>query len=174
MNNDEHLRYPIGRFSPKASYTPEEIRGFIDRIREFPSKLEKVSKIITPQQLQTPYRPGGWTIAQVFHHLPDSHMNGYIRTKWTLTESTPTIKAYNEADWANTPEVTNEIQIPLRLLTALHEKWASLVSVLKPEDFQREFFHPESKIHISLGRQVATYAWHGEHHLAHINLVLSK
>lgn len=173
MNNDEHLRYPTGKLKPKESYTYEEIQAFIKEIEAFPAKLEEVVLKLSAKQLDTPYREGGWTARQVLHHLPDSHINAYIRTKWTLTEDTPTIKAYDEGAWAETPEVKLDPAVSVNLLKAIHQKWVSLLQLVPPDNFKRSFFHPESRIHISLARQMATYAWHGMHHLGHIRIVMN-
>lgn len=174
MNNDEHLRYPTGRFTPKEKYTQEELAQFVDRIEAIPQKIESAINNLTVVQLDTPYRPGGWTVRQVLHHLPDSHMNAYIRLKWTLTEDTPVIKAYDEKAWAETPETILDPKISIELLKALHMKWVAVLRKLGEKDFSRSFIHPETQKHVTIGRQVATYAWHGEHHLGHIHIVSNK
>lgn len=175
MNNiDEQLRYPTGKFKAKESYTRQEVQEYIRQIEAFPKKLEDTVRNLTVKQLDTPYREGGWTGRQVLHHLSDSHLNAFIRTKWTLTEETPTIKAYDEKKWAETPEVTLDPSISINLLKAIHQKWVALLTLLAPGDFNKSFFHPESKVHVSLARQIATYAWHGEHHLGHIHIIASK
>ncbi len=174
MNNDEHLRYPIGRFNSKETYSTQELNRFIDQIEAAPHKIETEIKSLTLAQLDTPYRPGGWTVRQVLHHIPDSHMNAYIRLKWTLTEDTPTIKAYDEKAWAETPETKLDPGFSIELLKVLHVKWVTILRKLKTEDFSKSFLHPETKKHVSLARQVATYAWHGEHHLGHIRIVANK
>lgn len=174
MSNDEQLRYPIGKFQPKEAYANDEIKDYIGRIEALPSRIEKAVSQLTIRQLDTPYREGGWTARQVLHHLSDSHLNAYIRAKWTLTEDSPTIKAYDEKAWAETPEVVMDPMISVSLLKALHHKWVSLLTLIDVVDLKRSFFHPESKLHITLGRQIATYAWHGEHHLGHINIVAAK
>jgi uncharacterized damage-inducible protein DinB len=168
----EQLQYPIGRFSPKESYSSEEIRSFIQSIETVPLRIEEVFKKLSPSQLETPYRTGGWTARQVLHHIPDSHLNAYIRFKWTLTEETPTIKAYNEKSWAETNEIKEDPALSVALLKALHAKWVTLLRSLTTEDLTKEFIHPESKKHIRLDRLVAMYAWHGEHHLGHLKLIL--
>jgi uncharacterized damage-inducible protein DinB len=168
----EQLQYPVGRFSPKDAYTLEEIRSFIQSIETAPSKIEEVFKKLSPAQLETPFRPGGWTARQVLHHIPDSHLNAYIRFKWTLTEDTPTIKAYNEKAWAETYEVKEDPALSVALLKALHAKWVTLLRALQPEDLSKSFVHPESGKHFRLDRLIAMYAWHGEHHLGHLKLIL--
>jgi hypothetical protein len=162
------LRYPIGKFQPQESYKADEIKSFIARIEALPAKLEAAVRGMTEEQLDTPYRDGGWTVRQVIHHVPDSHMNSYIRFKWTLTEPTPLIKAYDEKTWAETPETKASPDLSLNLLKALHAKWIVLLRGLKPEDMKKDFIHPDSKQNIPLDRLIHLYAWHGDHHLAHI------
>lgn len=173
MNNDEALRYPIGKFTPQDSYSLEEITANIAKIESLPGKVETLVTTLSALQLDTPYREGGWTVRQVIHHLADSHMNAYIRFKWTLTENTPMIKAYNEKAWAQTPETKSEPAISIQLLKALHQKLSLLLKGLNPEDVSKEFIHPETMKKNSIAKLCALYAWHGEHHLAHIKLVKS-
>jgi len=161
-------RYPIGKFQPQESYSADEIKAFIARIEALPAKLEAAVKGMTDQQLDTPYRDGGWTVRQVVHHVPDSHMNSYIRFKWTLTEPTPVIKAYDEKGWAETPETKLGPELSINLLKALHLKWTKLLKSLTPQDLRKEFTHPDTGKNIPLDRLIHLYAWHGDHHLAHI------
>ena len=174
MTSDEQLRYPIGKFSPKEVYNPEEISALISQIELLPGMIEDAISDFSQLQFDTPYREGGWTIRQVIHHLSDSHMNAYIRFKWTLTENTPVIKAYYEKLWAQTPEIKADPFLSVALLKALHRKWVLLLRGLTASDLAKEFIHPETNKHISLARLVALYAWHGKHHLGHIKLVGSK
>ncbi|MEO7992310.1 MAG: YfiT family bacillithiol transferase [Chryseolinea sp.] len=174
MNNDDVLRYPIGKFSPQENYTPEEIKLNIGRIESLPAKIEELAKSLSAKQLETPYREEGWTARQVLHHLSDSHLNAYIRTKWTLTEETPLIKAYNEKEWALTPETKFDPSISIALLKALHIKWTALLRTLSANDLKKAFTHPDTKKQVTLERQIATYAWHGEHHLSHLKIIASK
>ncbi|HMI67214.1 MAG TPA: putative metal-dependent hydrolase [Cyclobacteriaceae bacterium] len=168
MTEDE-LRFPIGKFTPKENYTTEDLQQCIRRIEALPAKIEEAAKTLTPAQLNTPYREGGWTLRQVLHHIPESHMNAYIRFKWALTEDTPTIKAYNEKAWAETPEIVLlDPRISIDLLKALHVKWVALLKSLSPKDLQKQYLHPDTKRYNRLDNMVAMYAWHGEHHLAHI------
>lgn len=171
MSNIDHLCFPIGKFTPKETYTADEQKQFIQRIEALPKQVEDLAKTLTPQQLQTPYREGGWTALQVIHHMADSHMNAYIRFKWALTESTPTIKAYDEKAWAQTPEVTLHPGISIELLKALHVKWTALLSNLSAAEFDRQFIHPQTRKQLRLGNMLALYAWHGEHHLGHLKIV---
>ena len=164
----EDLRYPIGKFSPQETYTHEDIHQFIERIASLPAKIESAIQKLTTEQLDTPYREDGWTVRQVVHHLADSHMNAYIRLKWSLTEDAPLIKAYLEKGWAETPETKLDPALSLNLLKALHEKWVALLKNLNPVDLKKVFIHPETKKQISLETQLGLYAWHGEHHLGHI------
>jgi hypothetical protein len=161
--------YPIGRFQAKDSYTSEELKRLITRIEMLPVKLEAAVHSLTNEQQDTPYRDGGWTVRQVVHHLSDSHMNAYIRTKWALTESTPVIKAYDQKSWAETPDAKMAVANSLGVLNSLHKKWAAMLRELKVEDLSKEFIHPETNKHIRISQMIDNYAWHGDHHLAHIN-----
>ena len=162
------LQYPIGKYQPKSDYLPTEILENISRIELVPEKLSQAIQNLSPAQLDTPYREGGWTVRQVVHHLADSHMNAYIRTKWTLTEQSPLIKAYEEKEWANTPETTELPEVSIALLKALHTKWTILLKKLSPTQLQKHFVHPQTQKEVKLVSQIALYAWHGDHHLAHI------
>jgi hypothetical protein len=162
------LQYPIGKYLSKDAHTPEELKAYITRIESLPAKVEKAVMGLSDQQLNTPYRDGGWTLRQVVHHLADSHMNAYIRVKWMMTEETPLIKAYDEKLWAETPETKADVSLSLNLLKALHAKWVVLLRQLSSSDLQKEFIHPETKKHVVMHNLLGTYAWHGEHHLAHI------
>jgi hypothetical protein len=173
-DQDEALRYPVGKLQAKESYSAEEIRTLINTIESLPAQVETLAATLSGKQLDTPYRPGGWTARQVIHHLADSHMNAYIRLKWTLTEATPTIKAYDEKAWAETPEVKGDPQVSIALLKTLHAKWATLLHQLTAQDLKKQFLHPETGKHVLIERQIATYAWHGEHHLGHLRIVAGK
>jgi hypothetical protein len=173
-NVDDQLRYPIGKFAPQPTYTSQELESCIRRIEAVPSKIEDVFRSLSPKQLETPYREGGWTARQVIHHIADSHSNAYIRVKWTLTEETPLIKAYDEKLWADTPEIQIDPAISVQLLKALHVKLTALLRLIKPEDLTKAFVHPETKKQVPLDRMIATYAWHGEHHLGHLKIIACK
>jgi hypothetical protein len=174
MSNDDQLRYPIGKFTAKDSYSPDEIKSNIQRIEALPGKVEALVKNLSSKQLDTPYREGGWTARQVIHHIADSHLNAYIRFKWTMTEPTPVIKAYDEKLWAETPEVKLDPAISIQLLKPLHVKLVALLTLIKPEDLKKQFLHPETNKHVPLDRMIALYAWHGEHHLGHLTIVAGK
>jgi hypothetical protein len=161
-------RYPIGKFTPQPSHNAAEISAAIKLIGELPQKLEVSVTGLTNTQLDTPYREGGWTVRQVIHHLADSHMNAYIRFKWTLTEDTPTIKAYNEKLWAETPDASLPVEISISVIKALHQKLTLLLEGLSQEQLLRSFIHPETQKHVALHNLIAMYAWHGAHHTAHI------
>jgi len=172
--NDELLRYPIGKFSPKDHYSTDEVTQSISQIEKFPQDVEKLARSLTVKQLDTPYREGGWTARQVIHHVADSHLNAYVRTKWILTEETPLIKAYNEKAWAETPEVKLDPGISIDLLKALHTKWVSLLKRINPADYSKALVHPDTKKEMRLDRLIAMYSWHGEHHLGHLKIVAAK
>ena len=174
MNNIDELRYPIGKFSPQEFYKAEEVQSNIMRIERLPGEIERIVSSLSSKQLDTPYREGGWTARQVIHHMADSHMNAYIRFKWTLTEPTPVIKAYDEKAWAETPETKLDPVISVTFLKALHIKWTALLKLISQDDLKKEFEHPDTKKHIPLDRLIATYAWHGEHHLGHLKIIAEK
>lgn len=162
------FQYPIGKFQVQEHYTAADIQTNIARIAALPSQIKRAVAGWSDVQLNTPYRDGGWTVRQLIHHVADSHLNAYIRLKWTLTEESPTIKAYDEKAWAETPEVSGPVSEPLALLEALHAKWCSVLSKLSERDWPKHFTHPQTKKQVTLQTQLAMYAWHGEHHVAHI------
>ena len=170
----DQLRFPTGKFSPQESYSSDEIASNIERIACLPQKIESVFRNLSPRQLETTYREGGWTARQVLHHIADSHMNAYIRIKWTLTEETPVIKAYDEKSWATTPEIAEDPLVSVNLLKALHVKFCILLKKISPADMTKAFVHPETKKQVSIERMIALYAWHGEHHLGHLNIIAAK
>ncbi len=172
--NDQTLQYPIGKFSPQEAYSKLELEECIRRIETLPSRVDSIIKNFSGKQLESFYREGGWSARQVLHHISDSHMNAYIRFKWALTEDTPVIKAYNEKLWAETPETKMDPLLSVNLLKALHVKWVALMKLLTTEDLKKEYIHPETQKHIRLDRLVAMYAWHGDHHLAHLEIVAKK
>ncbi|MFC2086065.1 YfiT family bacillithiol transferase [Bacteroidota bacterium] len=162
------LRYPIGPFEHIEELSPEQRMRKIAHIKSAPLRLEQAVKGLHDLQLDTPYRPGGWTIRQVVHHLPDSHLNGYLRMKWALTEDVPTIKPYDQDAWSALPEATQApIDMSLALLDAVNRRWAHLLLSLTPEQYQLRLHHPESGT-MTLDCLLAEYAWHGRHHIAQI------
>ncbi len=165
----EELRFPIGRFTmPGPELTPEQRLDCIQRIAGTPAALRAAVRGLNPGQLATPYRPGGWTVAQVVHHVADSHLNGYCRIKLALTETEPTIKPYLQDGWADLPDAREApIESSLAMIEGLHQRWAQLLRSLKPEEFRKKFLHPETGPQ-SVDRVLALYSWHGPHHTAHI------
>jgi uncharacterized damage-inducible protein DinB len=162
------LRYPIGKFESPKVISDQMRSQFLQQIAETPSKLRLAVKGLNEQQIDTPYRAEGWTVRQVVHHIPDSHMNAYIRTKLALTESEPTIKPYHEDLWAQLYDgKTAPIECSLTLTESLHERWLVLLRSLTPKDFTCTFRHPERGL-MTIDSLVALYAWHGCHHVAHI------
>jgi hypothetical protein len=164
----ERLRYPIGRFDPKAEL-PAAARGSaIESIAGTPARFRKAIAGLTETQLDTPYREGGWTIRQLIHHVPDSHLNAYVRFKLALTEEVPTIKPYDEAAWATLADSrSTPIETSLALLESIHTRWDIIMRSMSDSDFQRRFNHPEWG-NLDLTWMVRMYEWHGRHHAAHI------
>lgn len=161
-------RYPIGVFNPDRDPTPESRNRHIEQIAALPTKMRTALKSLKHDQLETPYREGGWTLRQVAHHVPDSHMNAYLRFKLALTENVPTIKPYEEAAWARLKDSdVTSIEVSLNLLESLHIRWVNLLRSMKADDFKRKLNHPQSGVQ-TLDHLLALYAWHGDHHLAHI------
>ena len=168
QHEEVDLQYPIGRFEFPREVSSEDRARFIQEIAETPANLRAAVAGLSGEQLDTPYRPGGWTVRQVVHHVPDSHMNSYVRFRLALTEEEPTIKPYDEARWAELADArTAGIETSLALLESLHERWVLLLRSLSPADFRRQFRHPELGV-VSLEKNLALYAWHGRHHVAHI------
>lgn len=167
-------RFPVGEFHFTGELTNEVIEEWITEIESLPVNLWDAVSKLNDEQLNTPYRQGGWTIRQVVHHVADSHMNAFIRFKLALTENKPVIKTYEEALWAEHIDYTLPVEISLTLLDSLHKRLVSLLRDLTPEDLQRTFIHPDSG-DIPVAKNVGLYAWHGRHHLAHItNLTTRK
>jgi uncharacterized damage-inducible protein DinB len=161
------LRYPVGQFVLPDSTAPRERVGWIKEIARAPHDLRAAVSNLSKEQLDTPYRPGGWTVRQVAHHVPDSHLNAYVRFKLALTEDQPTIKPYDEARWATLADTALPVEASLNLLEALHLRWVHLLESMSDQDFQRRFVHPESGPW-RLDQYLSQYAWHGRHHIAHI------
>jgi uncharacterized damage-inducible protein DinB len=168
------LRYPVGQFYFSGKLSHEERAALIDEISAAPEKMRAAVRGLSTEQLDTPYRPGGWTVRQVVHHVPESHLNSYIRFKLAITEDEPTIKPYFEDRWAQLPDaLAAPIEPSLDLLAALHRRWVWFLRSLKDEDFDRTFQHPELGV-VSLNKNVALYAWHGRHHVAHITTLRER
>jgi hypothetical protein len=166
--DDFALRYPIGKFKFPDAVSPEDRAKFVEQIAEAPARMKAAVAGLSDEQLDTPYRPGGWTVRQVVHHVPDSHLNSYIRFRWALTEEDPSIKTYHEDRWAELPDArTAPVVASLALLESLHSRWGALLSSLTDQDWKRTFRHPELGP-VSLEKNAALYAWHGQHHVAHI------
>jgi len=161
-------RFPIGKFHYAWPPSEAERQGFIADIANTPAALRAAVSGLSAQQLETPYRDGGWTVRQVVHHLPDSHVNAYVRFKLALTEDEPTIKPYAEDRWAGLADTkSTPIEVSLVLLESLHDRWIQLLRSLAAEGWKRQFRHPESGL-VPLEKNVALYAWHGKHHVAHV------
>lgn len=176
MSETEELRYPIGRFQfGQTSRTAAEREQYIRSIETLPRRLRAAVAAFTPERWQTPYRPGGWTVHQLVHHIPDSHLNAYTRFKLALTEDDPTIRPYDEAAWANLADTAAcEPEVSLDLLGALHQRWVALLRSLTEEDFARTLRHPEHGRSFTVDQLLAMYGWHSEHHLAHITRLIER
>lgn len=165
----DELRYPIGLFAHEGEITREQLQKWMADIASTPSRLREAVAGLTDEQLDTPYRPGGWTLRQVVHHVADSHMNSYTRFKLALTEEEPTIRPYYEERWAELGDGKSApVELSLALLDALHSRWMIVLHTMQHEQFARAFVHPESGQTIRLDWNVGNYAWHGNHHIAHI------
>ena len=173
MSIDE-LRYPVGTFQKPEKISQEERQKYIYEISVAPSLLRKAVSGLDNSQLDTPYREGGWTIRQVVHHLPDSHINAYMRFKLALTENNPLIRTYEESLWAELPEAkTAPIDMSLFLLESLHKRWVSAMQSIPNDAFNLTYRHPESGLY-TLDQQIAMYAWHGKHHIAQITGLITR
>jgi uncharacterized damage-inducible protein DinB len=161
-------RYPAGRYERRNVLTPEERRAMIEEIAAAPRHMRDAVAGLGAEQMETPYREGGWTLRQVVHHVPDSHMNSYVRFKLALTEQTPTIRPYDEARWAELADSRDTpLETSLTLLETLHDRWVRLLRSMTDDDFRRTLNHPENGL-MTLDAMLALYAWHGRHHVAHI------
>ena len=160
-------RFPIGKFQRPAAFTAEARAASIVNLRNLPALLAKAVSGLNDQQLDTPYREGGWTVRQLVHHVADSHANAYIRFKLALTELDPTVKPYNEKEWANLADSRLPVDVSLRLVADIHTRWIALLESMADADFERGFVHPENgpqSLNVALG----IYSWHSLHHTAHI------
>ena len=173
---DDLLRYPIGRPQlPTAPLTAAERTALIQQIAELPAQFTAAAKAVGGKGLEQPYRPGGWNGREVIHHVADSHLNAYVRFRLALTEDNPTIKPYEEAAWSDLPDVAaTPITVSLALLEALHTRWVNLLHHLTDAQWQRTFYHPGNQRTSTLEQTLALYAWHGRHHLGHLQLLGPK
>jgi uncharacterized damage-inducible protein DinB len=171
----ETLRFPIGRFRPAPPYSPADVAAHVESLTRAPERLRAAVRGLSPAQLDTPYRAGGWTVRQVVHHLPDSHLNSYTRFRLALTEDEPTIRPYLEARWAELSDArSGPIELSLDLFAAVHARLVALLRTLRPEQWQRRFYHPEAGMHFRLDTALAMYAWHGAHHTAHVTALRER
>ncbi|UJH66793.1 YfiT family bacillithiol transferase [Allomuricauda sp. SCSIO 65647] len=171
----EQLRYPIGKYEIPNPITDHHIEEWIQVLEHLPNRLADMVSSLSDSQLETPYRPGGWTVRQLVHHIADSHHHSYIRFKWALTEENPTIKPYFEKEWSKLFDAkTAPIQLSLDHLKAVHAKLVYLLKGLSKEQLQRKFTHPEGNEQTTLEENIGRYAWHGNHHLAHIENLLDR
>jgi len=171
----EELKYPIGHFIRPAKINPQIVRDWIAQIEALPVNVSDLVTTLSKTQLETPYRPGGWTVRQLVHHLADSHHHSYIRFKWALTEDNPVIKPYLEKKWAQLPDaVSGPIDLSLNHLEAVHAKLVYLLNGLSTEDLKKTFIHPDGNTETTLEENIGRYAWHGNHHLAHIQSLIDR
>jgi uncharacterized damage-inducible protein DinB len=171
----EKLKYPIGKFDCPSNITIEIQQAWISILEHFPNRLNNLVSTLSENQLNTPYRPEGWTVRQTIHHIYDSHHNAYTRFKWALTETIPTIKAYDEKSWAETADAKNApIELSLSAISSLHAKWVYLIKGLSQEQLLKEFHHPARNRNYTLAETVGSYAWHSNHHYAHIENLLKR
>jgi hypothetical protein len=174
MTHDE-LRFPAGPFRRPKAVTTEQRRVWIEEIAALPQQLRDAVRGATEAVWNTPYRPGGWTVRQVVHHLPDSHLNAYVRFKLALTETRPTVRPYDEAAWAALPDTLQTApEVSLQLLESLHARWTTLMRSMDEADFARTLYHPQQQRTLALDEMLALYAWHSRHHLAHVTRVTTS
>ena len=167
-------RYPIGKFSFDGTLNEKQKAQFLDDIEQTPAWMEEAVRGLSEEQLDTPYRDGGWTVRQLVHHMPDSHVNSYVRFKLALTEDQPTIRPYMEDRWAELPEAKSApIGLSQVFLRSLHSRWMLMLRGLQPADWKRTFHHPDNGS-MNLEKSLALYAWHGRHHVAHITRLREK
>jgi uncharacterized damage-inducible protein DinB len=171
----EPLKFPIGRWDLATADDGEAaVAAAIEAIAAAPARLRAAVAGLDDEQLDTPYRPGGWTVRQVVHHVPDSHLNAYVRTRWALTEETPAIKVYEEHLWAELPDArSGPVAMSLALLDAVHERWLRLLRALGPEQLDRAYRHPQMGV-VGLRKMLSLYAWHGRHHEAHVTSLRAR
>ncbi|NNE36052.1 MAG: putative metal-dependent hydrolase [Rhodothermales bacterium] len=173
MSDLEKLRYPIGRFAASDDAGPKHVAAWIDDIERLPAALASAVETLTEKQLDTPYRPEGWTVRRLVHHVADSHLNAYARFKLAATEDNPTIKAYDQDLWANLEDANGPVAVSLDLLAALHKRWVVFLRSLDSNDVTRSFVHPESGP-MKVSDLLQLYSWHGRHHVAHIQRLIDR
>jgi len=170
----EQRRYPIGKYAASSEVTTADIARCIETIAEFPAKLRAVVQPLPDVKLESRYRENGWTIRQIVHHVVDSHLSSYVRFKWALTEDNPTIKTYHQELWAERPDAkAGPVEMSLKLLEGLHERWVYVLRTMTEEEWSRTFYHPEMQKTPDLKWLVTLYDWHCRHHLAHIELAIN-
>ena len=171
----DYLKYPIGQFNCPKEILPSHLKDWIQTLEDFPNDLTQLVKGLTDEQLDTPYRDGGWSVRQVVHHVSDSHHHSYIRFKWALTEDKPVIKYYLEQFWAELPDAKfAPIKMSLDHLSAVHFKLVYLLKSLNEDDLSKSFIHPEYNEEVMLKMNIGIYAWHSNHHYAHIENLLKN
>jgi len=172
---DLHLRYPIGKPQIPTEIDAKQITTWLADFQQLPQDFRQTAKTLEEAgTLDTPYRPGGWTGRQVIHHVPDSHLNAYARFKIALTEDHPTVRPYDEVEWARLPDYKHSIYVSLSLLEQLHERLSLVLEPLTPEQWQRTYFHPGNNADSTVAKTLGHYVWHGRHHLGHLKLILSS
>lgn len=171
----EELKYPVGQYKKPDTFTKEILSTAISVIEDFPKKIKQETENLSDEQLDTPYRPEGWTVRQVVHHCADSHMNAFIRLKLALSEDTPTIKPYTEGLWAEMDDTKHfPIYSSFQIIEGVHARWAALLKNMSDIDYNRSFIHPEKGRELSLNESTDMYAWHCNHHLAHITALKNR
>lgn len=171
MSSLDSLRYPIGSYKAPETVSPIQRAAWIEALASYPDELAQAVAELTEAMLDQPYRPEGWTLRQVVHHVADSHANGYIRFKWSLTEDTPEIKAYAQGPWAELPDSQLAVDTSLQIISGIHDRWVGLLNTLTAAQWAMGYIHPEDgKVH-PLDKALGLYVWHGQHHLAHLGLV---
>ncbi len=170
----ESLKYPIGKFSAPEVIDNELLDQAIGQIADLPKELFQVASPLTPAQLDCSYRPDGWTVRQLLHHIADSHGNAFFRFKHALTEENPSIKPYDEGSWAKLPDAALSAELAMDMIRLVHAKWVHLLQHMSPANFERTYFHPEKQRTQRLAEVTLMYAWHGKHHLAHITGLIQR
>lgn len=168
METLDNLRYPLGKMPTPDTFSFEQIQAWVADIEKLPKSINDAVQSLSAEQLDTPYREGGWTLRQVVHHVADSHLNAYIRLKWAMTEDAPTIKPYDQDGWAQLPDSQLPVDVSLAIIANIHRRMLEILRGLSVDDFQRTFIHPGHGKVFRLGTLAAMYSWHGRHHVAHI------